>query len=100
MTARSIPIDDVLPNAWSEKYHAAGSFLACIACGKRTSNKGRSQGVCISGGGSTIVHPEDYDTFPHNGGDMGWFPVGRECIRAVPAEFRADNPYPDPVNGV
>ena len=100
MSARTVRLYDVLPKAWGERYQAKGDFLACIGCGKPTSSKGQSQGVCISGGGDLIIHPDDYDTYDHRGGDMGWFPVGRECIKKVPAEFRLDNPYPDPARGV
>jgi hypothetical protein len=44
----------------------------------------------VGAGGSLIVHPEDYD-LAIDGGDMGWFPVGSECIKSVPAEFRVKN---------
>jgi hypothetical protein len=90
---------------WAEKYRAREDqgkigFLSCIHCGRDTSKQGRSQGVCVSGGGSIIVHPEDYDTYPHQGGEMGWYPVGSECIKQIPADFRAPNPYQDPIHGV
>jgi hypothetical protein len=65
----------------------------CIFCGRNASRNGNSDGVYVSGGGGLIVHPDDYATYPHNGGDMGWFPVGAECIKRVPEEFRLDNPY-------
>jgi hypothetical protein len=91
---------------WGEKYRAREesrngvSFLSCIHCGRDTSKQGNSQGVCVSGGGGLIIHPDDYETFPHDGGDMGWFPVGSECIKQIPAEFRANNPYTNKVAGV
>ena len=90
---------------WGEKYRAKEEankvgFSSCIHCGRNTSKQGKSLGVCVSGGGSVIVHPDDYDSYPHEGGDMGWFPVGSECIRQIPADFHAPNPYPDPINGV
>lgn len=90
---------------WSKRYWARDAkrpvhFTACIACGRDTSNQGNSQGVYVSGGGGIIVHPDDYDTYDHRGGDMGWFPVGRECIKRIPAEFHAANPYENKVRGV
>ena len=98
-------LEDSADLLWGSRYQDycarnAEDFLACIICGKRTSPKGMSMGVFISGGGGLIVHPDDYAVFPHDGGDMGWFPVGSSCISAVPAEFRAPNPYDDPVRGV
>ena len=90
---------------WGKRYRAREEkgglwFLNCIVCGRDTSNRGESNGVYISGGGALIVHPEDYETYDHHGGDMGWFPVGAECIRRVPVEFRAANPYEDKVRGL
>lgn len=75
-------------------------FLTCVFCGRDTSKQGKSQGVIVSGGGSAIVHPEDNQLEENDPGYMGWFPVGSECIKAVPAEFRWDNPYKDKVKGV
>lgn len=67
----------------------------CVFCGRDTSRKGECQGALVSGGGVILVHPDDYDTYPHQGGDMGWFPIGAECIKRIPAEFRVWNPYDD-----
>ncbi len=99
---RTLRLDDVLPGAFGDRYHDSGTFLACIACGKRTSDKGQSLGVWVSGGAATIVHPDDSlaDATHNYTEHMGWFPVGRECIKKVPAEYRAENPYDDPVAGV
>lgn len=89
----------VLPNAFGEKYHDKGApFLACIACARDTSKQGESLGVWIVGGGSLIAHPEVKEL--NDGGDMGWFPVGSECIKKVPLEFRDSNPYANKVRGV
>jgi hypothetical protein len=91
---------------WGPKYRdreftqRGVGFLSCIHCGRDTSRQGKSLGVCVSGGGAYIVHPADYDEFEHQGGDMGWFPVGSECIKQVPAEFRLANPYDDKIKGV
>jgi hypothetical protein len=93
---------------FGEKYQARAQasfnglleFLNCVHCGRDTSKQGNSLGVYVSGGGGLIIHPDDYETYPHNGGDMGWFPVGSECIKKVPAEFRVENPYDNKVWGV
>lgn len=92
---------------WGAKYQereakAFGSlsFLSCIICGRDTSKQGKSSGVVVSGGGSVIVHPEDITKEQDDGGYMGWFPVGSECIKAVPSEFRIKNIYDDKVKGV
>jgi hypothetical protein len=99
---RRINLYDLLPDAFNDRYHDAGGFLACVACGKKTSKNGNSLGVFINGGGGYITHPEDdraeYAAFPE--GYMGWFPIGRECIKAVPVEYRAPNPYDDKAAGV
>jgi len=85
---------------FSEKYHAKGaSFLSCIICGRDTSKKGKSQGVIIGEGGGVIVHPED-DGLAQDGGYMGWFPIGSECIKVIPVEFRLENVYENKVQGI
>ena len=96
--AKVLHIDNVFANAWSDKYHKANSFLACIACGRNTSKQGQSQGVWIVDGAAGIAHPDQPEM--KDGGDMGWFPVGSECIKKVPAEYRVDNPYENKVHGV
>ena len=92
---------DYLPNGFGEKYQENNAaFLSCIECGRNTSKQGKSQGVFIVNGGYSIAHPSN--PYPENGhgGDMGWFPVGSECIKKVPAEYRAPNPYKAPGHGV
>ena len=85
--------------AWSDTY-AERTYLAgkgeddaCIHCGRKTSRKHKAMGILISDGGCSAIRPEDYDTYPHNGGEMGWFPVGRECIKAIPAAYHVEDPY-------
>jgi len=110
-TVRTTPeghryLDDLDGFLWGEKYRAREelpsgvSSLSCIHCGRDTSKQGNSQGVCVSGGGAYILHPDDYERFDHDGGEMGWFPVGSECIKQIPAQFRAPNPYSDKIRGV
>ena len=93
-------------NLFGEKYQtkqnnkSGFSFLCCVFCGRDTSKQGKSVGVMVGDGGALIVHPEDYATKANDGGAMGWFPVGSECIKSVPAEFRIANIYDDKVKGV
>jgi hypothetical protein len=91
-------------NLFGQKYqkkteHGSG-FLQCVFCGRDTSKQGKSQGVMVGAGGALIVHPDDYQTLAIDGGEMGWFPVGAECIKEVPAEFRVVNIYDNKVKGV
>ena len=91
-------------NLWGAEYQDRSDrfgvgFLACAFCGRDTSKQGKSQGVLVGCGGALIVHPEDYEQ-ALDGGDMGWFPVGSECIKEVPKEFRVANPYDDKIHGV
>lgn len=91
-------------NLFGKKYQtrtANGShFLQCVFCGKDTSKQGNSNGVMVGAGGALIVHPDDYETLAIDGGEMGWFPVGSECIKEVPTEFRVANVYDNKVKGV
>lgn len=91
---------------FGEKYQARNNndrghhFLTCVLCGRDTSKQGKSMGAWIGAGGYLIVHPDDYHSLAQDGGAMGWFPIGSECIKSIPAEFRVANPYPDKAKGV
>ena len=74
-------------------------FLNCIFCGRDTSKQGNSLGVIVGEGGSVVVHPGDNE-LAQDGGYMGWFPVGSECIKEIPAEYRMANIYDNKVKGV
>lgn len=91
-------------NLFGPKYQAktqhGHSFLCCVFCGRDTSKQGNSFGVIVGEGGAAIVHPEDNEIAKTCGGYMGWFPVGSECIKSIPAEFRQTNIYEDKVRGV
>jgi hypothetical protein len=90
-------------NLFGEKYQAktqhGHSFLCCVFCGRDTSKQGNSSGVIVGEGGGVIIHPEDNE-LAQDGGYMGWFPVGSECIKSIPAEFRQTNIYEDKVRGI
>lgn len=67
----------------------------CAVCGRPTSRKNRTNGrtvfVRVVDGGSRFAHPdEDVD----ERGDMGYFPVGSECAKSVPADWRTTTGTP------
>ena len=100
-TYRAFETDNLFGEKYQDKQNNSSgfSFLCCVFCGRDTSKQGKSSGVMVGAGGALIVHPEDYDK-ALDGGDMGWFPVGSECIKSVPTEFRLANIYDDKVKGV
>jgi hypothetical protein len=99
ITYRAFETDELFSEKYQAKTANGSSFLQCVFCGRDTSKQGKSNGVVVGQGGSLIVHPEDYEQ-AQDGGFMGWFPVGSECIKQVPAEFRVPNPYDNKVRGV
>lgn len=96
--ARAFRTDSLFGDKYQEKSNKHG-FLTCVFCGRDTSKQGKSNGVMVGAGGALIIHPDDYE-IQEDGGSMGWFPVGTECIKSVPAEFRIANIYEDKVRGV
>jgi hypothetical protein len=99
ITYRAFETDNLFGEKYQAKTENGSHFLQCIFCGRDTSKQGNSNGVMVGSGGALIVHPDDYEK-AIDGGDMGWFPVGSECIKEVPAEFRAGNPYDNKTKGV
>jgi hypothetical protein len=83
ITYRGIWFDDIGFELFSEKFQKSKQENPCTVCGKKTNN---SLGVLVGRGGATIVHPEDIEK-AEDGGYMGWFAVGNECIKKVPKEF-------------
>ena len=84
VTYRGIDTSDIDLNLFSEKFHESGSENPCTVCGRKTN---LTIGVHVGGGGSFIIHPEDVE-LAQDGGWMGFFPIGKECIKKVPQEFR------------
>ena len=84
ITYRGIDTSDIDLNLFSEKFHESGNENPCTVCGRKTN---LTIGVHVGGGGSFIVHPEDIE-LADDGGFMGFFPIGKECIKKVPKEFR------------
>jgi predicted nucleotide-binding protein len=91
---QAFPLHDALPTAFCEKYQQKVQYdhENCIACGRNVS-KQNAKGVFVVNGGEGICKAEDVELEQRDAGFMGWFPVGSECIKTVPTEYRADNPY-------
>ena len=84
LSYRGIESYDIGLNLFSEKFHESGNENPCTVCGRKTN---LTIGIYVGNGGGVIVHPEDYD-LAQDGGFMGFFPIGKECIKKVPKEFR------------
>jgi hypothetical protein len=99
--ARCLDMGENNIDVFGPKWQASDqNFLSCTICGRNTSKQGKSVGVIVSDGGAAIVFPGDNLLEQSDGGYMGWFPVGSECIKAIPAEFRIANIYENKVKGV
>lgn len=85
MAPRYIDVPEELA-LFSEKYHNSEAENPCVVCGRETSKNSKGLGVIVAEGGSSLLHPDDEDTDP--AGFMGWWAVGSECIKKVPAEYR------------
>lgn len=83
ITYRGIYFDEIGFQLFSEKFQKSKKENPCTVCGKKTNN---FVGVIVGDGGATIVHPEDVDK-AQDGGFMGWFAVGTECIKKIPKEL-------------
>lgn len=82
-----------LPIPFGPKYQArvenGSTGTECVLCGKQTSRNGRSNGTTIhvrvvDGGGRFATPDEVVDAR----GDMGYFPVGSECAKSLPDEYK------------
>jgi hypothetical protein len=47
----------------------------------------------VDGGGKLLAVAEEYG---NEGSDLGWWPLGTDCAKTVPVEFRSNQP----MNGV
>lgn len=71
---------------FSEKYHMSSAKQPCAVCGRETSKNSNGMGVIVTDGGLSLLHPDDDDS--DSAGFMGWWAIGTECIKKVPAEYR------------
>lgn len=90
MTADDLPWDDTFDMAAEGFWHADANGSNCSVCAKTIKDANHSNGVCLVGGGATACRPADYYLFEkYDGGAvLGVYPVGPECIKKIPAEFR------------
>jgi hypothetical protein len=59
----------------------------CVLCGRKIGNKKTTRFFRVVDGGTTFAAPSDDAGV--DGGDMGYFPVGPECAKTLPAEWAA-----------
>jgi len=75
----------------SEKRHEGypeGDLQPCAVCGRTIRNEARAVWVHIVDGGGVILHRDDEAAYASDGGDLGLYPVGPECAKRIPKEYR------------
>jgi len=58
----------------------------CYICGRHI--KVAKHWVHAVDGGDRLLHRDDEDAYEADGGDLGHHPVGSDCARLIPAEYR------------
>ncbi len=86
--ARIVGLADAFPSVWGEKYKEHDSAWQCIACATPIDRQSNDDAVFVTGGDS-IVHPDDIALAQNDTAWMGLWPICRECIEALPPEWRA-----------
>lgn len=76
-----------LPFAEVRSTRPTGDKQPCVVCNRPVRDPRAAVNVEMVEGGGTIARPGTADT--SDPGYMGLFPVGPECARRIPAEFRA-----------
>lgn len=86
--ADALPWDRTLDLAAAGLWHRDADACCCSVCGKDVPSQ--KNGVCLVGGGAIACRPEDYAEFERvdGGSCLGVYPVGSECIKKIPAEYR------------
>ena len=67
-----------------------GGYEPCFLCGRYMTHKGLLTGwqICVVAGGSDLCRADaHWDT--DDPGYMGWFGVGPECAKKIPAAFKS-----------
>lgn len=58
-----------------------GDAMPCVVCGKPCPTSPFS--VHVHGGGSDLVTEEEAKSL-NDAGDLGWYPIGRNCLKQHP----------------
>lgn len=82
---------DVYPDAFGDRYRRHETSWGCVGCGQPIQQRAGSVGIYITGRAS-IVHPADVALAEQDPEWMGWWPIGPECVSALPSEWKFQNP--------
>jgi hypothetical protein len=69
-----------------DKKDRIGDDEFCQCCGRKVG--ATVWWVIVVNGGGELCKPEDAKHFSSDGGFMGCWPIGRECVKSVPLEYR------------
>ena len=86
---------------WPEQRFDGDDAEPCACCGRKVSTKkGWFWSALVAGGGGLVVHGEDAGRVEEMIGEpktdenrylmdvMGYYPIGSECVKKVPKEYR------------
>lgn len=87
-TADDLPWEETLDLADAGLWHRDADACCCSVCGRDVPSQ--RHGVVLVGGGAIACKPEHAAAFEkYDGGAfLGVYPVGSECIKKIPAEYR------------
>lgn len=82
---------DIYPIGQQLKYRTAGTRHPCYLCLREVKPGKEGTWVHVGEGGAVILARGERSPNGQNedgAGGMGWFPVGSDCVKHVPAEYR------------
>lgn len=82
MTTNQIPAP--FGPKYQQRTESGSTGDECVLCGRQTGGKSNTRFFRVVEGGSRFAHPDEQ---VHPAGDMGYFPVGSECAKALPADW-------------
>ncbi len=85
----SLDIDTIgLPFVERERNRARGGFdETCLLCGRGMSAQRAERGYWVHLDTANHIVPVDEELPERH--DMGWFPIGNDCAKRVPAQYRS-----------